>query len=400
MSTKKKIIIVTYYHFPCSESVLESVFAKELGREHEVVWLFQGDVSKGREQKWHNSKVLLIREIKGSHWHSKLANNILKWHKFLQLLCLLWRDDIEIVLIRDMPLTALLIASFRSFLGFKLYFQYTAPLGDINIGYFKSNRTLKRFWYLFIGFSYNFLIDKILKTADIVFPITDFHKRELLSCTREEKLVPITMGVDEDWLNRDKKEVPYLKQLKEKHFLITYFGTLNFGRNPQFILDAYAEVRSKYPNCKLILIGKTAFCWEEKELKLLCRNLGVERDVIFTGQLDRNKLRDYLHYCDISISAIPPESYYKISSPTKLYESLGNGVPVVANKEIYEQEKVIRESGGGVVVDYETTSFCNAIVKLLNDKDLREKMAKNGRKYVIDNYSYRVIAKKIFPYFV
>ena len=75
-------------------------------------------------------------------------------------------------------------------------------------------------------------------------------------------------------------------------------------------------------------------------------------------------------------------------------------MPVVANKEIYEQEKVILESGGGVIVDYETTSFCNAIVRLLNDNKLREEMAKDGRKYVINNYSYRVIAKKIFPYFV
>ena len=83
MSNKKKIIILTYYRFPCVEPVLENVFAKELGREYEVTWLFQGDVSKGRKQKWHNSQVLLSREIKGNHWYSKLANNILKWHKFL-----------------------------------------------------------------------------------------------------------------------------------------------------------------------------------------------------------------------------------------------------------------------------------------------------------------------------
>ena len=397
---RKKIIIVTYYRFPCSHPVLENVFARELGREHDITWLFQGDISKGRKRKWHNSQVLLSRKIKGNHWYSKLANRILQWGMFFRLLGLLWQDETKIVLIRDMPLTALLIAPIRSLIGFKLYFQYSAPLGDISIGYYRHNKTIKRFWYLFIGCFHNFLTNKILKTADLVFPITDFHKKELLSRTRVEKLIPITMGVDEAWLNRDRKEISHLKKLKKKHFLITYFGALIFTRNPRFILKAFAEVRSKCPDCKLILIGKTGFPWEEKELELLCRNLGIERDVIFTGQLNRNKLRDYLHYCDISISAIPPESYYKISSPTKLYESLGNGVPVVGNKDIYEQEKVIRESGGGVVVDYETTSFCDAIVKLLNNNELREQMAKNGREYVINNYSYQVIAKRISPYFL
>ena len=155
MEKGKKIVILTYYRFPCTEPVLENVFAKELSREHEVMWLFQGDISKGRMLKWHNSQVLLSRKIKGDCWCSKLANNILKSHKFFQLLYFLWRDDIEIVLIRDMPLTALLIALLRPLFGFKLYFQYSAPLGDMNIGYSKSNRKLKRFWYLFSGSCYN-----------------------------------------------------------------------------------------------------------------------------------------------------------------------------------------------------------------------------------------------------
>lgn len=400
MSNKKKIIIVTYYRFPCSHPVLENVFAKELGREYDITWLFQGDISKGKRQKWHNSQVLLSREIRGNHLYSKLENRILQWGIFFRLLRLLWQDETKIVLIRDMPLMALLIAPIRLLLGFRLYFQYSAPLGDISIGYYRHNKTTKRFWYLFNGCFHNFLTDKILKTANLVFPITDFHKKELLSRTRVEKLLPITMGVDEEWLNRDRKEIPHLKKLKKRHFLTTYFGTLSFVRNPQFILKAFAGVRSKYPNCKLMLIGKTAFAWEEKELSVLCHNLGVERDVIFAGRLERNKLQDYLSYCDISISAIPPESYYRISSPTKLYESLGNGVPVVANREILEQEKVILGSGGGILADYETTSFSDAIVRLLNDKNLREEMGKKGREYVIKNYSYRVIAKKISPYFL
>jgi glycosyltransferase involved in cell wall biosynthesis len=88
-----------------------------------------------------------------------------------------------------------------------------------------------------------------------------------------------------------------------------------------------------------------------------------------------------------------------MSSPTKLYESLGNGVPVVANKGIYEQEKVVKESGGGILVDYNISSFSDAIVNLLNNGTLRKKMAEYGKEYVIANYSYRIIAKRIAAYF-
>ena len=337
--------------------------------------------------------------MKGTSWCAKTINKILKWQKvFLLLYFVLFRDT-KIVMIRDMPLVALLIAPFRMFFQFELYFQYTAPLGDISIGYAKSSKSKKRWWYLLAGHSFNILIKKTLKTSNLIFPITDFHKKELFRYTHEKKLIPITMGVDEVWLNRQRTEVPYLHELKKKHFLIVYFGTLGFARKPKFLLKTFAEVRYKCPNCKLILIGKTNTTWEEKELILNCDNLGIKEHVIFAGHMDRNKLQDYLHYCDLSMSPIVPESYYKISSPTKLYESLGNGVPVVANKGIDEQEKVILESGGGVAVDYDVKSFSSAIINLLSDKGSRTEMGTKGREYVIKNYSYRTIAEKISPYF-
>ncbi|WP_207678406.1 glycosyltransferase [Desulfonema magnum] len=399
MKKQKKVVILSYYRFPCTHAVLENVFAKELGKKVDMLWFFQGEFSKDKKQRWHNSQVVLSRAVKGNHYLIKFINKLMGWQKLFQLLRFLMSGDINIVLVRDLPFEAFLIAPLRLFFKFKLYYQYSSPLGDMHIGNSEIDNTLIRFWHLFQGHYHNFFVKKVIKTADIIFPITNFFKKTLLVHVAEEKMIPITMGVDEDLLNKDKKEIGFLKKMKEKYFLITYFGTLGFLRNPQFILKVFAEVKKQCPECKLILMGKTAYSWQEKELKLTCSYLGIEKDVIFTGQLDRNDLYDYLYYCDLSLSIIPPHSYYKISSPTKLYESLGNGVPVVANKGIYEQEKVVLESGGGFLVDYEIISLSNAIVEMLNNADLRKEMAKKGRNYVINHYSYRKIAKKILPYF-
>ena len=74
-------------------------------------------------------------------------------------------------------------------------------------------------------------------------------------------------------------------------------------------------------------------------------------------------------------------------------------MPVVANKGVYEQEKVILESGGGILVDYNEKSFCSAIIKLLKDPRTRNEMGNQGKRYVIENYSYQKITKKISKYF-
>ena len=397
--SRGKIAILTYYHFPCDEPVLENVFAKELGSRHDIIWLFQGDVSRGTSTRWYNSDVLLSRKAPGNNWFSKILNQCLKWHKIIQLFGLLRHGEIKIVLFRDLPLEALLIAPLRAIFKFKLFFQYSAPLGDMNLGYAKLNKTLRKYWCFVIGHLYNIFISIVLKKADIIFPITEYHKKNLLIYTDEKKIIPIPMGVDESLFKRNRKEIIFLKNIKQKHPLIAYFGTLSLVRNPQFILETFALVRDKLPNCKLILMGNTNNKWEQRKLKLLCNEMNINDDVIFTGRIERQKCMDYLSYCDVSLCAVPPDSYYKISSPTKLYESLANRIPVVANKGIYEQEKVILESGGGFLVDYDPKSFCDAIIEIIKDQKLKREMGENGRKYVIDNYSYQRIAERISSYF-
>ena len=85
------------------------------------------------------------------------------------------------------------------------------------------------------------IIHKVIATADIVFPISDFHKSRLLSYTRPDKLVPVTMGIDEQWLRINKGQIPHLAKLKLRHFLLVYFGAFGPIRKPQFLLEIFSS---------------------------------------------------------------------------------------------------------------------------------------------------------------
>jgi glycosyltransferase involved in cell wall biosynthesis len=399
MTKNNTIVILSYYHFPCNHPVLENVFAKELGKELNIIWLLQGAVKGGRRHRWHNSEVQLTKAMKGKGLLNSIFNKILGFNIIFQLIKLITKNKIKIVMIRDLPITGFLMSFLKPFYDFKLYYQYSAPLSDISIGYYKIKMGLGRFYYLFRGMIDSYFTKMAIKKSDIVFPISEFHKNELLSIIDKEKLVPLTMGVDTDWLKKRKEKIPFLEKIAKNGFIVAYFGTLNFNRNPQFILKVFEGVKRKCHNCKFILMGRASCQKEEQELRQICRKLGIEKDVIFTGQLSRDHLKDYLEYCDISISAIPPKSYYVNSSPTKIYESLGNGVPVAANLGIYEQEKVIEESEAGVLIEYDVDLFIDGIVKLLNNTELREKMSINGKEYVNKKYTYKKISKSISQYF-
>ena len=394
------IIFLTYYNYPCNEPALENIFAKELGKKFDITWLFQGYHKNNRILNWHNSKIILTKKHRGSNRAIRVINKILALEKYFQLAKFLFKGRVDTIVIRDMPFIFILIRPLKAFLKFRIYFQHTAPLGDIDIGYYKIQKSKFRYWYRIKGWCYNFLIKIVMDKADIVFPISEFHKRELIRFHDPDKFVPITMGIDEEWINRKKEELGDIKRLKQAFFILIYFGSLSFVRNPKFILEVFYFVSAKLKKCKLFLVGNIDHFRDKLDLMRICEEMKISENVLFIPRLSRNNLQNHLQYCDLSISAIPPEGFYRISSPTKVYESLGNGIPVVGNKEIYEQEKVILNSNGGVVTDYDPKSFAEAIIMLLKNKNLREKMAKSGKDYVIKNYNYRLIAERIHPYFI
>jgi glycosyltransferase involved in cell wall biosynthesis len=151
---------------------------------------------------------------------------------------------------------------------------------------------------------------------------------------------------------------------------------------------------------KLVLIGDAAKPNDMKLLKSMVRSMNLEHAIIFTGKLDKKALQEYLWYSDVCVSPIPPTKYYIISSPTKMYEYMGHGVPVIANREVYEQAKVIKESGGGLAVNYDVEEFVQAIIHLAGHKEKRFNMGERGKQYIFENYSYKKIAENILPYLI
>ena len=72
-----KILIITCYDFPCYHSVVENLFAKELGKCKDVYFIFYSLKSyKDKVIQWHNAKVILLNKNKTTNIIKKFINNI------------------------------------------------------------------------------------------------------------------------------------------------------------------------------------------------------------------------------------------------------------------------------------------------------------------------------------
>jgi len=83
----------------------------------------------------------------------------------------------------------------------------------------------------------------------------------------------------------------------------------------------------------------------------------------------------------------------------KIYEYLACEKPVVAS-DISGIGDLLRDSNSGLSFTPDNPEeLSKAIIKLLGDKQLRDKMGKNGRKLMVNNYSWEHTARKMIEVF-
>ena len=397
---EQQVVIITYYHFPCDHAVLEYLFAKELGNYQNIKFLFTTPENiKNKWEKWHNSDVRLFRKKAGRSISSKLYSLTAYMEMITWLIENLIQKKIKVILIRDMPIFLFFVLPLKLLFKVKVFFQLSAPHDDFYYERYKKTNNLKKYIFLLTAKGYKLLFRYLFQFVDMLFPITSFYESTLKKVYKIKNSYPLTMGVDLAWVGHKTLPIKEIESIKRNNFIVTYFGSLDSYRNTDFLIDIFMELRNEVKNVKLILMGK---CWDIQEERALIEKLGslnIKDEVIYTGYLSRDNLKNYLQYCDLSFSPIPPDDHYVISSPTKLYESLGNGVPVIANREILEQKKVVEESKAGILVSYNKNDFAKAAVSLLLNDEQRLIMKKRGKQYILDQYSYKRIAQNISTFF-
>ena len=236
----------------------------------------------------------------------------------------------------------------------------------------------------------------VVARSDLIIAQTKYfweefsRKNEL----QHKKNIAIPMGFDSSKAvcKYSKVQLRQMLGLPVESKIIIYFGSVDAERDPQFILDIYKKILKKQGLYGLIIGGGQA---QKQRLCEMVEKMKIQSSMIIMESVERDLLFKYLRASDLSLSPIPPVPTYIISSPTKVIESMGFGVPVIANIEILEQKEILKESNGGILVDYNVDSFASAIHSIIGDKNKLGTISKNAQQYIYKHRSYTMLAKKL-----
>ena len=186
--------------------------------------------------------------------------------------------------------------------------------------------------------------------------------------------------VPEGTVERLKKELG----ISENDFVIGFCGRLVRDKGIVELLDGFEELKKRHPEkpMKLLIIGHP-----EQRDALPQRTLDVinnSPDIIFTGRVDYDIIQNY--YLPMDVFILPS---YREGFPTVVLEASAMERPVVTTRKTGCIDSIV-ENETGVFVDIEGNSIANGIEKFF-DKTNAERMGKNGRKWVVENFEHAVV---------
>ena len=191
------------------------------------------------------------------------------------------------------------------------------------------------------------------------------------------RVIPTGIDITEFYLNGSKEEsvlqvlesYPILRGKK----ILFFAGRIGTEKNITFLIDVLKALLPKNPNTILIISGNGPAL---SEIQQYANECGVFENLVFTGFIERDKLKTFYSFADVFVIASKVESQGMVA-----LESMACGTPVVAIGEMGTRE-VMGGDYGGFMVDDVLEEFTEKVDLLLNNKSVHSLKSEEALKHL------------------
>ncbi len=158
-------------------------------------------------------------------------------------------------------------------------------------------------------------------------------------------------------------------------FVVGYVGTHGMAHGLVSVIDAAERLRDT-PEIVFLFVGAGA---ERDMLIAEARRRGLD-NVVFQPVQPKEALPAVWSLCDVALAHLKDKPLFAGALPTKMFEAIGMGLPIVLATPEGEASSLLRESGAGVWVPPEDpAALAEAIRSLHGDPGTRRRLAAASR---------------------
>ena len=227
------------------------------------------------------------------------------------------------------------------------------------------------------------LITQALDNAAAVVAVSeDLASRVRSLGVSASKIHTIPNGVDCDLFEPDLARAP-----GAKGWHLLYVGRFDPAKGIGILLEAFARVLRKMPECRLTLVGGNEATGSEDRFKGQMEALQLDHRVSWKREVKWDQIPVYMRRADLFV--LPS---FSEGLPLSLIESMACGLPIVASR-CGGPEEAVDDSVGRLVAVGDVEGLESAILHVVRNYDEFDRAAIRARAQRF--YDYRNIAARI-----
>jgi len=234
----------------------------------------------------------------------------------------------------------------------------------------------------------------LYKKATLIISVTNSFKKHLINRGIDgSKIHVITNGVNLKKFNKKPKNKKLLKKLNlENCFICGYIGTHGLAHGLETLLKAAKFLKNNgLDDIKFLFLGDGA----EKDKLIEYSEKEMLTNVIFIDTVSRKDVSSYWSLLDVSIIHLKNIDTFKSVIPSKIFESMAVGIPLL-HGVLGESQDIVQKNKVGICFQSENEeSLVNSILKIKNNKKLYTFFQKNCEKSAL-KFERSNLAKKMF----
>ncbi len=209
------------------------------------------------------------------------------------------------------------------------------------------------------------------------------------------KIITIPNGVDPQMFSPDIPPANLRAELgiADDVFLVGFSGNFRPWHGIDVLLEAYRRFRETGARSHLVLIGGSE---NKAEYETKVREMGLADGVTFLGTVPFDQMPSHLVCFDVLVSPQVPligKTFH--GSPTKLFEYLAVGKPVIASRIGQLAEVIEHEQNGLLVEPGSANELAAALRRVYDDRAAAARLGANARRTVLERYTWDQNANQV-----
>lgn len=238
------------------------------------------------------------------------------------------------------------------------------------------------------------LLEEFLYTrADLLTGQTEGVVNGMRGRCHNRPVALMTNGVDPQRFPPSLRLPEAQKQVREEYgfgesFVVGFVGLHGLAQGLDAIIAA-ARLLCGHEDILFTFFG------DGPEKPRLCQMAHQEglRNIRFFSPQPVDRMAQILSAMNVSVVSLKRHPLFHGMLPSRLFESMGAGVPVVAAAD-GETRSLLERAQAGICVDPEDSrGIAQAILTLYGDRSLRASLSENGRTYVLRHYNREKVAE-------